>query len=78
MMAKDISFIAGQTHDIEWLRKEHPEAFAALPGPYQNDSCLLFCYDLHGDLFAVPAPGQEEALGTCEWMFCPEENKWVR
>ena len=53
---------------------QYPEAFAALPEPYQNDSCLEFWTD-QGDLFAAPEPGQESALG--DWVSMFLDPIWV-
>jgi len=52
----------------------YPEAFADLPEPYQNDSCLEFS-DKGDSLICYPAKGQEEALGrwVASWS---GKNKW--
>ncbi len=51
------------------LQSHCPEAFAALPECYQNDSCLEFMWD-DGILFGYPATENDKsAIGDIEAMF---------
>lgn len=59
------------------LASKYPEAFAALPIPYQNDDCLEFYLDEDGFTCCKPAPGQEQILGNWECCFDPVVNMWV-
>lgn len=63
-------------HDLNWLMKEHPDAYNALPEPYKNDSCLVFGVNEDGLVYAKAAPGQEYALGTDGWYFSYYHNEW--
>lgn len=57
--------------DLQELQKRYPEAYAALPSSYQNDSCLTFFVDVNGNLIAQHDLGEE-------FMFTKGENKWIR
>lgn len=52
------------------LREQHPEAWAALPDCYQNDSCLTFYTDVNGNLCADFDLG-----GT--FLYSPKEREWL-
>ncbi len=63
-------------HTVEQLKKECPEAYNALPEPYQNDNCLDFRIYDNGTVIAMAKEGQEHALGTGSWQFDPDEGLW--
>lgn len=52
----------------------YPEAFEALPEPYQNDHCLnFFVYD--GKLHCEP---DDAVVGDWESVYDPTTKKWSR
>lgn len=55
--------------DLQELQKRYPEAYAALPSSYQNDSCLTFFVDVNWNLCAE-SDLKEEYLYTIkkEWI----------
>lgn len=57
------------------LSAQYPDAFSALPEPYQADDCLYFWFD-GGDLYCRPAEGQENVLGNWEAVFWDVEKLW--
>lgn len=59
----------------EEVEKMFPEAYSALPEPYQNDSCLDFMFD-EGMLFAYPKHDQHDALGHWEAVYVPKSKTW--
>lgn len=64
--------------DTLTLAKNYPDAFNALPEPYQNDDCLEFFID-SGVLYSRPKKGQESILGNwvAEFYSYPDEKEWV-
>ena len=61
----------------EQLRYTRPQAFAALPEPYQEDDCLMFYIDINGNLNAVPDEDNVAILGDWEMMFDSTSEAWV-
>ena len=61
----------------EQLRYTQPQAFAALPEPYQEDDWLMFYIDINGNLNAVPDEVNVAILGDWEMMFDANSNEWV-
>jgi hypothetical protein len=59
------------------LMVEFPQAFAALPEPYQSDSCLDFYQDCNYNLCCSPAEGQSFALGEWEAVFNSDKGEWI-
>lgn len=59
------------------LAYEHPEAFKALPEPYQNDNCLFFWVGKDNIIYCVPKKGQEFALGYWVYMYDAEGKEWI-
>lgn len=59
------------------LANRYPEAFQALPEPYQADSCLRFWED-DGTLYAEPLEDQVEILGDWRSRFVERMKRWVR
>lgn len=57
------------------LAKQYPEAFAALPEPYQNDSCLVFWLD-NDEIWAAPLEEQADILGCWMAVFSPINREW--
>ena len=57
------------------LEKKFPEAFAALPEPYQADSCLEFGVDDFGILYARPIASQVAHLGN--WTAHFYNDQWI-
>ncbi len=66
-----------KTYSTIEFSRAYPEAFVALPEPYQNDSCLEFS-DAGEDLICYPLPGQENALGrwVANYNINRLENQW--
>lgn len=62
-------------HNLTWLQENHPEAFNALPEPYQADSCLEFGTDEYG-LWCAPIESERAVLGDWECVF--EHGQWCR
>ncbi len=60
---------------MQALESEYPEAYKALPEPYQADSCLEFCID-GLELLAYAAQGQEQAIGETVWHFDFDQLVW--
>lgn len=60
------------------LAHKHPQAFKALPEPYQNDSCLEFGIDEFGRLWAKPKFGQGHALGFWVSYYNPAVQSWSK
>lgn len=58
------------------LAKSHPEAFAALPDPYQADDCLVFELE-DGKLLAYPKQDQIFALGHWVAYYNTSAQEWV-
>ncbi len=65
-----------KTYTTLQFSKAFPEPFAALPEPYQNDSCLDFAVDDQGVVSCYPAKGQEEILGRWTAYYYPHLNNW--
>ena len=63
------------TFGIRMLSKGFPEAFKALPEPYQNDDCLLFTFK-EQKLTAMPREDQTFALGEWEAIYDPSLKSW--
>lgn len=59
------------------LQVEYPQAYLALPIPYQNDSCLEFYQDCNKNLCAGPKEDQVSALGEWEAYFDIEKGEWI-
>jgi hypothetical protein len=57
------------------LAHKNPKAFAALPEPYQADSCLTF-YNRNGTLYCKPAHGQERILGKWRCQYVAKYDNW--
>ncbi len=57
--------------------KEYPEAFNALPEPYQADDCLQY---LIGDktIACQPKPDQELALGRFVYRYSAGKKIWEK
>ena len=62
------------THEFS---KAHPDMFAALPEPYQNDSCLRF-FQIKDGWCCSPEKDQEFALGVWEAMFNTKTKTWYQ
>lgn len=61
--------------NLSWLYNNHYEAFVALPGPYQADSCLDFFEEM-GSVYACPTDDQLSILGDWLMAYYPEEKAW--
>jgi hypothetical protein len=61
--------------DTLQLARKDAKAFAALPDPYQADSCLTF-YRRKGRLYCKPAQGQEKILGRWRSVFNRRMSNW--
>ena len=58
---------------------KYPEAYNALPSPYQNDNCLVFSGpDVFDRLFCNPRKNQVNVLGCWVAVFEPGSNEWRR
>jgi hypothetical protein len=66
-----------QVYDINWLSREHPQAFNSLPEPYQADNCLVFWLD-DQDFYlkCQPKEDQQFALGTWIAYYDHHDKKW--
>ncbi len=59
------------------LAQLYPDAFAALPDAYQNDTCLEFWVGMGSKgLFARPKKDQELALGRWVCIYVRKTNTW--
>lgn len=58
------------------LAKANPEAFSALPEPYQADDCLLF-FTKEDKLHCVPNMENQWALGCWEAVYDADLHEWV-
>lgn len=60
------------------VQEKYPEAWARLPEPYQNDSCLEF-YIVEGDLFCAPEDGESAflAIGSGCGIMENGYEKWI-
>jgi hypothetical protein len=56
---------------LDLLETNHPAAYAALPEPYKNDSCLVFFVDINGHLCAEYDLGGEYLWTGEEWVEIP-------
>ena len=57
------------------LEQHEPDAFAALPEPYQNDNCLSYRRDYDG-LYCRPHIDQVFALGRWTLFFNEDTCSW--
>ncbi len=55
--------------------KKYPEAFNALPEPYQADDCLEYQI-ISGLILCYPKSDQEIALGNWVAFFRPKNRTW--
>ncbi len=63
------------TSTIEFA-KEYPQAFNALPEPYQADDCLE--YQINGKhIYCYPKLDQEPILGDWLCIYDSFENRWL-
>lgn len=54
--------------DLKELQEKYPEAYAALPSSYQNDSCLIFFIDVNGNLCCEHDMHQEFMFTNGAWV----------
>lgn len=59
------------------LEVKFPQAFAALPEPYQADSCLEFYIDCNSNICCAPKADQVNILGNWECMFDAIQREWI-
>lgn len=59
------------------IETKFPEAFSALPEPYQADSCLEFYLDWNGNLCCSPKAEETPILGSWESLFDPVKQEWI-
>lgn len=57
------------------LARQYPDAYEALPEPYQNDDCLEFSVK-EGKIYCEPAKGQEEWLGSWVAEYSSQSPCW--
>jgi len=61
---------------VETLRHTHPDAFAALPEPYQEDDCVVFYQDVNGNLCCEPDEDQTAVLGQWTSVYDHISGDW--
>lgn len=57
------------------LSEKVPQAYSALPEPYQNDDVMIFYYN-NGDLFGKPKDSEIEILGDWTVIYDPKTKSW--